>query len=64
VANRSEEGVKSASALTSYLVHPGTHVLVRLAHGDLLAERADCRGNPDTTSLSARASAVQEDLRI
>lgn len=37
----------SASVLISYLVHASTHVLVCLTHGNLLAERANCSGNPN-----------------
>lgn len=41
--------------LMSYLVHASTHVLVRLTHGNLLAERANCRGNPNIMLLSRQA---------
>lgn len=30
-------------AQINYLVHPSTHILVRLTHGDLSAERANCK---------------------
>lgn len=34
-------------ACINYLVHPSTHILVRLTHGDLSTERANCKFHKD-----------------